>query len=29
MALGYSVSGLWPLGIIVVGVSFVLYGGRK
>jgi hypothetical protein len=29
MALGYSVSGLWPLGIIVVGVSFVLLGGRK
>ncbi len=29
MALGYSVSGLWPLGIIVVGVSFILYGGRK
>jgi hypothetical protein len=29
MALGYSVSGLWPLGIIVVGVSFVLYGGSK
>ena len=29
MALGYSVSGLWPLGIIVLGVSFVLYGGRK
>jgi hypothetical protein len=24
MALGYSVSGLWPLGIIVVGVSFLL-----
>jgi hypothetical protein len=29
MALGYSVSGLWPLGIIVVGVSFLLLGGRK
>ena len=29
MALGYSVSGLWPLGIIVVGVSFILYGGSK
>lgn len=29
MALGYSVSGLWPLGIIVVGVSFVLSGGSK
>jgi hypothetical protein len=29
MALGYSVSGLWPLGIIVVGVSFLLFGGRK
>lgn len=29
MALGYSVSGLWPLGIIVVGVSFVLLGGSK
>ncbi|HSM57350.1 MAG TPA: hypothetical protein VK879_14455 [Candidatus Sulfomarinibacteraceae bacterium] len=29
MALGYSVSGLWPLGIIVVGVSFILFGGRK
>lgn len=29
MALGYSVSGLWPLGIIVVGVSFVLFGGSK
>lgn len=25
-ALGYSVSGLWPLGIIAVGVSFLLYG---
>lgn len=29
MALGYSVSGLWPLGIVVVGVSFLLFGGRK
>jgi hypothetical protein len=29
MVLGYSISGLWPLGIIVVGVSFVLFGGRK
>lgn len=29
LALGYSVSGLWPLGIIVVGVSFILYGGGK
>ena len=29
MVLGYSVSGLWPLGIIVVGASFVLYGGSK
>ena len=29
MALGYSVSGLWPLGIIAVGVSFLLYGGSK
>lgn len=29
MALGYSVSGLWPLGIIAVGVSFVLFGGSK
>jgi hypothetical protein len=29
MVLGYSVSGLWPLGIIVVGVSFLLFGGRK
>jgi hypothetical protein len=28
-ALGYSVSGLWPLGIIAVGVSFVLFGGSK
>lgn len=29
LALGYSVSGLWALGIIAVGVSFLLYGGRK
>ena len=29
LALGYSVSGLWPLGIIAVGVSFILYGGSK
>jgi len=29
MALGYSDSGLWPLGIIAVGVSFVLLGGSK
>ena len=29
MALGYSVSGLWPLGIIAVGVSILLFGGRK
>lgn len=29
LALGYSVSGLWPLGIIVVGVSFVLLGSSK
>jgi hypothetical protein len=29
MALGYSVSGLWPLGIVVLGVSFLLLGGRK
>ncbi len=28
MMLGYSISGLWPLGVIVVGVSFVLRGGR-
>ena len=26
MALGYSISGLWPLGIIAVGVSFLLLG---
>jgi fatty acid desaturase len=29
MALGYSISGLWPLGIIVVGVSFLLLAGSK
>ena len=29
MALGYSVSGLWPLGIIVVGISFLLLGSGK
>jgi hypothetical protein len=29
MALGYSVSGLWPLGIIAVGVSLILFGGSK
>jgi hypothetical protein len=29
MVLGYSISGLWPLGIIVVGVSFILFGGSK
>jgi small-conductance mechanosensitive channel len=29
MALGYSVSGLWPLGIIAVGVSFLLFGSSK
>jgi hypothetical protein len=29
MVLGYSVSGLWPLGIIVVGVSYLLYGSSK
>lgn len=28
MALGYSVSGLWPLGILAVGVSILLYRGR-
>ena len=25
IALGYSVSGLWPLGLIVVGVAFILF----
>jgi len=29
MVLGYSISDLWPLGIIVVGVSFVLLRGSK
>jgi hypothetical protein len=29
MVLGYSVSGLWPLGIIAVGVSFLLFRGSK
>jgi hypothetical protein len=29
MALGYSVSGLWPVGIIAVGVSFILFRGSK
>jgi Bovine immunodeficiency virus surface protein (SU) len=29
LALGYSVSGLWPLGIIAVGVSLLLFGGSK
>jgi hypothetical protein len=29
MALGYSVSGLWPLGIVVLGVSFLLFGSSK
>lgn len=29
LALGYSISGLWPLGIIAVGVSILLFGGRK
>lgn len=29
MALGYSVSGLWPLGIIAVGVSLILFGDSK
>ena len=28
-ALGNSVSGLWPLGIIAVGVSFLLFRGSK
>ena len=28
MALGYSVSGLWPLGLIAIGVSFILSRGR-
>jgi hypothetical protein len=29
MALGYSISGLWPLGLIAVGVSFILRRGSK
>jgi hypothetical protein len=29
MALGYSVSGLWPLGLIAVGVAFILFRGSK
>lgn len=29
MALGYSISGLWPLGIIAVGVSFILLSSSK
>lgn len=29
MALGYSISGLWPLGIIIVGVSFLLLSRSK
>ena len=29
MALGYSVSGLWPLGAIVVGISLLLFGGSR
>lgn len=29
MVLGFSVSGLWPLGIIAVGVSFALFGTGK
>jgi hypothetical protein len=29
MVLGYSVSGLWPLGAIVAGVSFVLFSSSK
>jgi hypothetical protein len=29
MALGYPVSGLWPLGIIVVGLSFLLFSSSK
>ncbi len=29
MALGYSISGLWPLGIIVVGLSFILLGAGR
>jgi hypothetical protein len=29
MVLGYSVSGLWPLGVIVIGVSFILSRGSQ
>lgn len=29
MMLGYSISGLWPLGAIVVGVSFILRASSK
>lgn len=29
LALGYSISGLWPLGIIAVGVSILLFGNRE
>ncbi len=29
VALGYGISDLWPLGIIVAGVSFILLGGRE
>ena len=29
MVLGYSISGLWPLGIIAVGVSFLLLSGSN
>ena len=29
MLLGYSISGLWPLGIIVVGISFLLMGSSR
>lgn len=29
MVLGYSISGLWPLGIIAVGVSFILFSSSK
>ena len=29
MVLGYSISGLWPLGIIIVGVSFILFSSSK
>lgn len=29
MALGYSISGLWPLGAIAVGISLILFRGSK